>query len=215
MRKLVLFLGISLFHIFIYGQTGEAIYSLSGNDINVANKFVDAFFIEKGNAVVLTPYVLKQTETVIASSSYGSFSLKRYKFNGYEHEPGYNVIELLKDGVSILELKSSNGFEPISSYVKSEVGFYSLITLASNTYALIFNEYIYESSPYMVSIVLIRNGQAKLVYNKRMYINSISKQSGSFSMQLQANTVEYIGNNPINQAELHTVWWDGSTLRYQ
>ena len=68
----------------------------------------------------------------------------------------------------------------------------------------------------MLSIVLIRNGQVKLVYNKKMYINSISKQAGSFSMQLQANTVEYVyGDTPANEAELHTLWWDGATLRFQ
>lgn len=198
-----------------FGQIGEAVYTLSGNDIIVKSKFVDAFFIEQN--VVLTPYALKKTETVLASSPYGSFSLKLYKFNGYEGEPGVcNVIEVLKNGAKVLELKSSDGFENLSSYVSAENGFYSLITLSANTYALIFNEYIYVSSPFRVSVVLIRNGQVKLVYNKKMYINSISKQAGSFSMQLQANTVEYISPNvPANEAELHTLWWDGATLRFQ
>jgi hypothetical protein len=199
----------------MFGQTGEAVCTLSGNDIVVKSKFIDTFYIKQNE--VLTPYTLTKTETVLPSSSYGSFSLKLYKFNGYADEPGVcNVIEVLKNGVKVLELKNSLGFENLSSYVSSESGFYGLITLSANTYALIFNEYIYASSPSMISVVLIRNGQVKLVYNKEMYINSITKQSGSFNMQLQANTVEYIDpNTPYNEAELHTVWWDGATLRFQ
>ena len=215
MKKIAL-LSICLINAcFALGQAGEAVYTLSGNDIVVKDKFVDAFFIEQN--VVLTPYALKKTETVLASSPYGSFSLKLYKFNGYEGEPGVcNVIEVLKNGAKVLELKSSDGFENLSSYVDTESGFYCLITLSTNTYALIFNEYVYQSLPSMTSVVLIRNGQAKLVYNKRMYTKSISKQSGSFSMQLQANTVEYINpDTPANEAELHTLWWDGATLRFQ
>ena len=218
MKRIVLLSICLLNACFVFGQAGEAVYTLSGSNIIVKSKFVDTFYVKQN--VVLTPYTLKKTETVLASSPYGSFSLKLYKFNGYEGYPGVcNVIEVLKNGVKVLELKNSLGFENLSSYVETESGFYGLVTLSTNTYALIFNEYIYASSPSMTSVVLIRNGQAKLVYNKEMYINSISKQSGSFSMQLQANTVEYVNPNtpdtPANEAELHTLWWDGATLRFQ
>jgi hypothetical protein len=215
MKKIIL-LSICLVNAcFAFGQAGEAVYTLSDSDITVKSKFVDTFFIEQN--VVLTPYALKKTETILASSPYGNFSLKLYKFNGYEDEPGVcNVVEVLKNGAKVLELKNSLGFENMSSHVETESGFYGLITLAANTYALIFTEYIYASSPSMASIVLIRNGQVKLVYNKPMYIKSISKQAGSFNMQLQANTVEYISpNTPANEAKLHTIWWDGATLRFQ
>jgi len=208
MRQLILFVTISACCVCAFGQTGEEIFDAN---FNVKNKFIDTFFIEQN--VVLTPYVLQKE--LALPSSVGGFSLNVYKFNGYEDEPGYNVIDLLKNGVTVLELKSSNGFETISSNVTSETGFYSFAVLNTNTFALIFNGYIFESSPSMVSIVIIHNGEAKLVYNKPMFINSI-QYTPNFSMELQANTVEYLDiNKPINQAELHTVWWDGSTLRYK
>lgn len=209
MKKIVFFIIISLFPVCMFGQTGEEIFDAN---FNVKNTFIDTFFIEKN--VVLTPYVFQSSKPLF-TNNWGSFSLNLYKFNGYEHEPGYNVIDILKNGASILSLKSSNGFEAISSYVKSETGFCAVSFLDANTVALIFNEYIYESSPYMASIVIIRDVVAKLVYNKPMYINSI-QYSPNFSMELQANTIEYTDSNtPINQPELHTVWWDGSTLRYK
>ena len=44
MRKIVLFIAISFFHVWVQGQTGEEIYTLSGNDFKIKNKFIDAFF---------------------------------------------------------------------------------------------------------------------------------------------------------------------------
>jgi len=210
MRKLILFITISLFCVCAFGQTGEEIFDAN---FNVKSKFIDAYYIEPN--VVLTPYILQKSNAVFTSNS-GSFSVNYYKFKGSEYDPGYNVIEILKNGTSVLQLKSSDGFESISSYVTGETGFYAYSSLDANTVALIFNGYIFASCPSMVSIVIIRNGTAKLVYNKPMFINSITyNKSYGFTMELQSNTVEYINNKPINQPALHKVWFEGSTLSYQ
>jgi len=218
MKQTVLFIVICLvYSIGAFGQTGEAIYSISGNTIVTKSTFIDTFFVD--HSEILTPYVHKKTETIIPSSAYGVFSLRLSTFNGYEDEAGMcNVIEILRDGMRILQLTNSNGFESISSYVKTEKGDYTLVSLSTNTYALIFNEWIYASQPSMVSIILIRNGEVKLVYNKPMFINSLTKQAGSLSMTLQSNTSEYLDYDkdpkPVDPPELHTLWWDGSVLRF-
>jgi hypothetical protein len=199
-----------------YAQNGEAIYDIGRNTIITKSKFIDNFFVESSSN--LTPYVLKKTVTIIPSSAYGSFSLDFLKFKGYESEPGIcNVVRVKKNGSPVLSLESSNGFAAISSYVNSESGDYSIVQVSSDTYVLIFNEWIYASQPSMVSIVLIRNGTAKLVFNKPAFINSIVKSNGSLSITLQSNTVEYIGDNntPTTNAIIHTVMWDGEILKYQ
>jgi hypothetical protein len=217
MKKSVLVIAICLVcSICAYGQTGEAIYSISGNNIVTKSKFIDPFFVD--NSTTLTPYVLKTTTTLIPSSSYGSFSLKLLKFNGYESEPGIcNVVQIFKNGTQVLQLLSSNGFRNMSSYINTETGEYTFVNLATDTYALVFNEWIYASQPSMVSIILFYKGQATLVYNKPMFINSLTKQTGILSMVLQADTSEYVDSDtvPVNPPDLHTLWWDGSVLRFQ
>lgn len=217
MNKIFIIILTSLISLNIFGQAGgEDIYTISENNIITKNKYIDSFYLD--NTEILTPYIIKQESTLHNSIQYGSLSLKLYKFNGYESEPGFcNVIEILRDGTQILCLKNSNGFKSISSIIPSETGLYSSIFLAENTYALVFNEWIYASQPAMVSIILLRNGQASLVYNKPMFINSITKQSGNFNMVLQSNTVEYEGlenPTPTTTPILHTIYWDGHILKF-
>ncbi|MGV8091759.1 MAG: hypothetical protein AB2L24_07840 [Mangrovibacterium sp.] len=215
MKKYILLLATVLC-LGIYAQNSEAIYTVSGNTIITKSKFIDSFYLE--NSSNLTPYVSRKTETIIPSSSYGSFSLEFLKFNGYESEPGIcNVIRIKKNDIQILNLESSNGFGAISSYVDSENADFSLVQVASNTYVLIFNEWIYASQPSMISIVLIRNGQVGLVFNKPGFVNSISKSNGNLNISLQSNTVEYRGDNntPPANADTHSIWWDGNVLKFQ
>lgn len=206
---------VMAFYSYAYAQNGEGIYETNGNAIITKNKYIDTFFVESTSN--LTPYVFKKTVTIIPTSTYGTFSLDFLMFNGYEYEPGYaNVIRLSKDGSVVLSLENSNGFSSISSYVNSESGDYSIVQVAPDTYFLIFMEWIYASQPSMVSIVLIRNGEARLVFNKPAFIDSIIKSTGSLNITLQLNTVEYIEDNtPTNTPIIHNIIWDGGVLKYQ
>jgi hypothetical protein len=72
----------------------------------------------------------------------------------------------------------------------------------------------------MVSIVVIHKNEAKLVFNKPLFIHSISKSTTDYflNITLQSNTVEYGGTpeSPValGTPSLHTIWWDGNVLRY-
>jgi hypothetical protein len=196
---------------------GEAIYTLSGDSITEKNKFVDSFYVENTNT--LTPYVLKKTvNNIITSSTYGNISLKLSKFNGYEEdEPGIcNVIDVFNNGTQLLRLATSMGFESISTFVKSQTGDYILRNLTVDTYALVFYEWIYGTDIPHTTIILIYKGQAKLVYNKKMYIRLVTNTSATFRLNLQANRQEWISpTTPDRPAELYQLWWDGSVLRFQ
>jgi len=204
----------------IYGQTGEALYSLSGDEIIPKPQFISANFIDSSSPLI--PYVLRKADTLITVNSYGSaYQLKLFKFNGYDAEPGFcNIIDIQRDGSSVFKMENSNGYASISSYVPSETGDYTFVSLGAETHILIFIEWIYSSQPSMVSIIVLHKNCTKLVYNKPMFIKSISKQTGlSLTIQLQSNTVEYGGtiNNPVelDTPNYHSIWWDGSVLRYQ
>ncbi len=212
MKKILVLIIISLVYACAFGQTDEAIYSISEDTIVQKSKFVDPFYID--NSTIITPYKYVSSITAVLMSDSCGWSMALHKFNGYENEPGMcNRIELLKNGTYYLSIQSSNGFEPISSYVNTETGNFTLVTLDANNYALIFTEYIYANDPSMVSIILIHKGQAKLVFNKRMVINSITKQTGSLNMKFQSNIME--DNDPNNSPDVHTLWWDGSILRFR
>lgn len=198
-----------------YGQIRESLYLFLGNEINVKSKFLDVNYVDRSTS--LEPYIFKKIDTLFVSNQYGFFKLKLSKFNGYDDEPGMcNVIEIIRNNTTILKLENSKGYADISSYVSSENRSYSFLTLGENMHLLIFNEWIYASQPSIVSLILIYNDKAKLIYNKPMFINSIYKTNGvGLAITLQSNTVEYGGtiDNPVmmNTPNLHYITWNWSS----
>ncbi len=135
-------------------------------------------------------------------------------------EPGFNVVEIQRNDFTIFKLENSNGYANLSSYVPSEHLNFSWVRLSPVTCVLIFNECIFASQPSMVSIVVIHKNEAKLVFNKPLFIHSISKSTAEsfLNITLQSNTLEYGGTpeSPVALGipSLHTIWWDGNVLRY-
>ncbi|HKL92298.1 MAG TPA: hypothetical protein VJ871_03365 [Bacteroidales bacterium] len=220
MKRISIIVVLMVFSMALFGQKGEALYALSEDEVIPNCQYIDANFVDSSSP--LTPYVLRKVDTLFTSDLDGSiYQLRQLKFNGYDGEPGIcNVIDILRNGSSVLKMENSNGYASISSYVPTETGDYTFVSLGAETHILIFNEWIYASQPSMVSIIVLHKNCVKLVYNKPMFIRSISKKAGlSLTIQLQSNTVEYGGiiNNPVEMdtPDFHSIWWDGRVLRYQ
>ena len=215
MKRTILLISL-IYSITVYPQTGTAIYSISGtNTINVNNNFIDTFYIHNGGNGT-TPYTLKKQYPLTGmNAAYGQFTVKISKYKGYEDEAGIgNVVQLYRDNTCLVILSGSNGFTSLSSYVGGVTGDFLFKKLADDTYILIFTEWIYASQPPMVSIVLIYKDNAKLIFNKERFINSIKLTP--FEMEIQTNTVEYINDNtPANTADFHKIWWEENLLRYK
>ena len=200
-----------------HGQTGEAIYSIISEEIVEKPKFIDSNPIDNSSSV--EPYIPYRHDYV--STNYGLFRVKLSKYNGYNDEPGFNVVEIQRNNFTIFKLENSNGYTNLSSYVPSEHLHFSWVRLSPVTCVLIFNECIFASQPSMVSVVVIHKNEAKLVFNKPMFINSITKGADNYflNITLQSNTVEYGGTpeSPVALGTplLHTIWWDGGVLRYE
>lgn len=220
MKRISIIVVLMVFSMALFGQNGEALYALSGDEVVPNRQFIDANFVDSSSS--LTPYVLRRVDTLFTSDLDGNvYQLRQLKFKGYDAEPGLcNVIDILRDGSSIFKMENSNGYASISSYVPSETGDYTFVKLGADTHILIFNEWIYASQPSMVSIIVLHKNCAKLVYSKPMFIRSISKLAGlSLTIQLQSYTVESGGSKSspveLDTPEIHSIWWDGSVLRYQ
>ncbi len=202
-----------IYSVAVYAQTETAIYSIIGaSTINVNSSFVESFYSET-TATELPSY--SRVNLTGMNATYGDFNLKLHKFIGYQDEPGFaNVIHICRGETVLVTLKSSNGFAALSSYVSGITGNFLFKKLADDTYALVFTEWIYASQPPMVSVVLIYKNNAKLIFNKKMFINSIILTP--FEMELQSNTVEYINNSTsVNTADIHRIWWKDNVLKYK
>ena len=129
----------------------QAIYTIDVNgDILTNSQFIDPFFCEDQN----TPYEQMYSETLPLPGFGKSCTLRLYNYRGWaDTEP----------------------WDKFNTESNSTDDYYKLVRLDDSTYALIFVSFVYASEPGPLTIVVLRDGKAALVYNKDRYITSLTE----------------------------------------
>lgn len=195
------------------GTNWGKIYNLTESSIQSQDKYIDSYYV--GDISGTTPYVL--TSSFAPSwTTYGNYIFNFYKYANWENEPAaFEVMEILKNGSTVLKIQNSLGFSNLAKFLDIEDNFICT-SLAEDTYLLLLMEQVYASQPSNISIILFYKNDVKLIYNKPMFINSVNTNNGKFEMELQSNTVEWLGvNQPANNADLHKIWSDGKYLYFK
>ena len=104
-------------------------------------------------------------------------TLRLYNYRGWaDTEPGYfRIIDVEIDGVRALRMARSDAWDKFDTESNSTDDYYKLVRLDDSTYALIFVSFVYASEPGPLTIVVLRDGKAALVYNKDRYITSLTE----------------------------------------
>ena len=212
----------------------EQIFNTSSDgSIIVKSKFIDEF--DNWPYENTTPYILKFSETIdiiphftinkdltIKNKTPNKFDLNNtetlkthYTIKGLRYkcwtdaDPGdFNVIEILFGNDTILTFKFDNGWDKMSTdYGSYTSKFCGIENLGDDTYAAIFKGIDIMSQPPYITIIVMKNGKASLVFNKPMIINDIKTNAdGTKTFDLQENVVEWIDENtPANSPITHTM----------
>ena len=215
MRKVLSIIIAGIIFISVNAQT--AVFSYSSSSITVNNNFVDELYHESHAG--LTPYVLKSSEEMSVQNN--SYTIKCYKFNGWEDEMGdFNVIEIYHKGKSILQLKNDAGWDyfqkdniPLS--LRKTYKSFIPILLDNNTGVIMFNGAIDANDPRLLTMIILKDGIAKLIYNKEADITSVFAHIGKTVFNLQLNVIEYHDDHiPYNTAELAELEFKNGMIYY-
>lgn len=137
------------------------------------------------------------------------YTVNGLRYKGWDNESGdFNVIEILFGNDTLFTLKYADGWDNMSTdYGSYTSKFCGIENLGNNTFAAIFKGVDIMSQPPYLTIVVMKDGKANLVFNKPMIINSIKTNSdGTKTFDLQENTVEWIDENtPANSPITHTM----------
>lgn len=175
-----------LFCIIVYGVyaqvTEQNIYSVTNGSIECSPKFIEKFYNEDTKNI--KPYQLKNlTEISINNQIYSAYM---YMYNGYAGDPGdFEVISILNPKKqTIFELNNELGWVRIPSTIDSTSPYYLMGIVDTHTKALITIGYPYESTPEWLTIVLLQENSAKLVFNKHYIIEKFVKTDSSFTLYI-------------------------------
>lgn len=214
MKKIYLLLFMAIFNQ-MAAIAQEQVFSIGNNgDIVTKAKFIEELY--SGNYNNVTPYTLKFSESIKACAAEDKglnagliYTVEGLRYKGWENESGdFNVIEVLFSGKTLLTLKYADGWDKMSTdYSDYTSKFCGIEKLSDDTFAAIFKGVDIMSQPPYLTIIVMKDGKAKVVFNKPMTINSINANAdGSKTFDLQENVVEWIDENtPANSPITHTM----------
>ena len=209
MKKIYILISALLYSILSFSQNAVNIYTLSDGVIEVNTNFQAQSNI--GNSTGITPYKEIGTVSFVANSR--SYTLKVFNYNGWENDGGdFRVIRLYENNHSILEYideeawigkKVENEYQatPFSAY-KDDVVKHAVYNdhcivypLENGVTALLFEGFSWSSQVPLLTIVIIKDGNAKIVFNQSWGIETFNANSKGFELILVDYFQEEYDNN--------------------
>lgn len=188
-------------------QIPEAIYTLTETGVQPKSKFVDAFSMEEYKNI--TPYVKYKDCQISSRDKKYNYQIGMSKYRGWENDAGEaNVIEISSGNSMPLTIKNNDAWLDMakdadwSAYTTHP---FIPIYLSNGDIALLFTEFIYASQPSHLTIVLLRQGTATIVFNKEYFFNSMRMAGEELIAEIQSNTVEWIEDKALNDPELSVI----------
>lgn len=194
--KKILIVMLCLLQGMAYAQ--NAVFSYGDSNRIVTNSSYISTF-DNGEFDNFPSHTLFKDYTLTSKSGSG-YTVKCYKNTGWEDEPGdWQYLEILNDGKVIFSEDHADGWvflsDVLTSSLSSESNAFLKFDLDDNTVLLLFEGLAIMSQPPFLTGVVLRNGEATLVYNKTGYIEKVIQSSSETVFTIFENTVEYDANN--------------------
>ncbi len=196
----------------------QPVFSYGSNGTIIANtQYVGSFYNEAWNDI--TPYIPRK-EVSVNTNTGTHYTVRLLKYNHWENEPGdYTVIEIRYKNNTILTITDGDGWDYF--YTEKDTATQQkpvyILPMPNGCTFIIFTGITITSQPPFFTVVALKNGEAKLVYNRRSYINDITRSGNSTIFHLQENTLEYSVSDkiPDNSPILHTLTFKDGMIYYQ
>lgn len=199
MRTLTIIVSL-LFSLTVQAQKELRVFRIDSNGLIEPNPTMIAPFYDDPGINSLSSVLTSSTSISIGAQT---FDVKTGYFEEewYETErgkTGFTVIAIYSDSRKIFELRQPEMWthvydgETTRDYREyTDNRYFIPIVLSKQAVALAFLGWPYGGEKPYLTIIALTDNDAKLVFNKHMGINAITPSGNSYSMELQANIVEF------------------------
>ena len=173
----------------------------------IKRKYVETYPVKKYKNT--SPYIRMSDESEYTSNG-DRYDIECLKYRNWENDPGdIHLIRISCQGKKICSLENNEGWGYLTNEPDGDIrktSFYYKIDQGEDSMALLFIGTYIMSQPPRLTILVLKKGNASLVFDRSSYVNNVDKKGNETIFTLQANTVEYrdVGV-PCNSPELHTV----------
>ena len=174
----------------------ESLYSFVNGNIQVGNtSFVCS---NVGNYTDITPY--SNVATYSFTSYSNNYELKLQNYKDWETDGGdFRIIKLYHNGNLLLEFEDSEAWrKPYKGYSNnhSTLTDYCIVyPIENNVTALIFEGYPWSSQAPLLTIIVIKDNKAKVVFNQSWVIESFFPRSKGFELIIEKEYLEFDNSN--------------------
>ena len=169
-------------------QAEETVYTFSNGDIHVNENFKTCSNI--GDIAGITPF--KEIGTAVFTANSQSYRLKTLNFNGWRGDGGnFRIVRLYNNANMLLEFIDDYAWrDPFSEFKESISQFASfndyciVYPLENNATALIFEGFSWGSQVPLLTIIIIKNNNAKVVFNQSLAVQKFSAAMKGFQLTL-------------------------------
>lgn len=199
-----------------YGQEQVFDMGTDGN-ITIKGKYVETYPVKKYKNT--SPYIRMLDESEYTSNG-GRYDIECLKYRNWENDPGdIHIIRISCQGKEICSLENNEGWGYLTDEPDGDVrktSFYYKIDQGEDSMALLFIGTYIMSQPPRLTMLVLKNGNASLVFDRPSYVNNVDKKGNETIFTLQANTVEYrdVGV-PCDSPELHTLVFKEGMIYYE
>ncbi|MEG1543630.1 MAG: hypothetical protein RR382_03765 [Tannerellaceae bacterium] len=208
MKKILTLFIIAFFAIAVKGEINLFSYTADGAIVNTNPKLIKAFGWESRLPLVNTESFL------IKAASGVEYSLNLGQIPDPGSEGMFNCIQVLSGDKVLLTLKHNNAWEKNLYNNKSFIQ----IPLSSTCMALCFIGHCYDSTPPLLTIVVVNKNSASLVFNQECeflsYINNDKEFSVVYTDQIQETNDDGSPYPATNQLKQWKIWKDGDMLKH-
>lgn len=170
----------------------ESVFEITAGEIITKRKFIEKF--PNGKFDNITEHTFRDSYNLTNGNQ--SYTVKGYINEGWENEPGdWHYFEIIYNGQKILNEDYADGWNYLPQELKSQLSpcnnafFYK--DLGSDMIMLCLIGVTIMSQPPYLTIIILRNGKATLVFNKRGEISDIKKTEDELEFNLWTLYAEY------------------------
>lgn len=183
-----LLLGILCLIPFSVLSTDDNVYIFKNGDIHISENFKTSSNI--GDMAGITPF--KEIGTTEFTANSQLYQLKTLNFNGWRGDGGnFRIVRLYDDTNMLLEFIDDNAWrDPFSEFKTSINRFASfndyciVYPLENNATALIFEGFSWGSQVPLLTIIVIKDNKAEVVFNQSLAIQKFNAYMKGFELTL-------------------------------
>jgi len=192
------------------------IYTVQNNSIIVKSEFIS----QMNNAYYsgITPYTTVASVYFQSLDAQSSYLVTMYRYNGWDGEGGdFQSIDIKRNNESVFQLDNQDGWvtQPSSLCPSNNVLSY-IEHLDNSTVLLYLVGYPYNSNPGFLTLIILKEGHADVVFNKEYAVTLIEKLNGKFTIYLSDGYEEYIDDTatPVNNPSKYKITWENGVLNF-